>query len=81
MRTYRETLIQKHRLLSRYVIYGLKRFEHLFEKEAFFKAFVTTWNSNKPNSTPVAGPLLHSEKMQMRKKINVLHPKISGVFS
>lgn len=84
MRTYRETLIQKHRLLTRYVVYGLKRFEHLFEREAFFKSFVMTWNQNKPNSTPLAGPLLRTEKLALRskgKKSDVLYQKIPRILS
>lgn len=78
MQVYRETLIQKHRLLQRYTTYGLKFFEHGFQREAFFKSFVQTWNQNKPDSTPLAGPLLKDEKKKMRK--NAVHPKTVGIL-
>ena len=71
MRIYRETLLQKHRLLPRYIKYGLKFFEHGFERDVFFKKFVITFNQNKPTSTPLAGPLLKDEKREMKK--SVLH--------
>ena len=80
MRVYRETLIQKHRLLQRYIKYGLKRFEFSYEREAFFKTFVMTWNANKPESVPNAGPLLRDEKKNMRRG-NVISKKVPRILS